>query len=327
MRVPCPPRLLLPAFDAARRPATSWTARGALLAVFVAAGAATGCAPVDDSGGSDADTGSVHAFLRLDRISEPGRGEGGAREHASASFLRTTTGQEPHVVARLVGAVPVLPPTGQCAPIGSDDPELALHTLSPVELLQVGDVTVLSDVARTPLVARAYPDVAHLVSGVVYTTEDIADDMTRERVSFHVGGSGDVPELQVEVRVPVAASDVRINGTLLASANADRPSACAGCAQGPLAVTWAPVEPGDLFYVDVASDPGPGGVSRGTRLRCTSAGSSALLATDPSLLGGAGLIVSVHRLRTVQFQAGGLSTGEVRLDAAVSGRVGFAPAG
>jgi hypothetical protein len=291
-------------------------------ALLVAGGLmlSAGCATEIEPGGADADTAELHGFLSIDRATDPTSDEPTVREQASASFLRTRDGTDAQVVARLVGAVPSLPAAGQCAQLGVDDPALALHTLSPVELVQVGDVSLSSSASLKPLVARAYPDVAHLVSGVVYTTADVGSDVAHDRVKFSISGGADVAGFDVELDVPEPLSDVRVNGaTLRAAALPER------LAPGAVTIGWAAASLGadDTVYVDLAWE----GTTRASRLRCTADGKHPSLTLDAAAADGSTLVLSVHRLRTVRFPESPLSTTEVRLDTAVSGRVAFGQPG
>jgi hypothetical protein len=269
------------------------------VAILALAGCAT---PV--GGPADADPAPVHAFLRVDQAVDA---TGGARTHATASFLRVHEGGDPAVVARVVGAVPAMPPEGGCSRL-DDEPAVPLHTLTRVELVQVEGVTVGGDDTATSLSARAYPDVAHLVSGVVYTSPDTAGAAGR-RVTFRVAGSVDVPSFDVAVDTPAPLEGLRVNGVALGSSTA--PAAVA-----PLRVTWDGDRGTDAIYADF--------VSTGTsaRWRCTA---DALGLVGPALAAPAGtrINVTVHRVRVAPFAAGALGTAEVRLDAAIAGTLSF----
>lgn len=262
---------------------------------------ATGCATGVDGGAADADTASVHAYLGIERS----RDEAGTEKvRASAIFLRTRDERDPSAVARLVGALPTLPPAGTCAPLDGD--ALALRTLSPVELLQATDVSVDAAGAPTRLVARAYPDVAHLVSGVVYTTPDVAKAAPGPSVSFRVVGVPDVPRFDVAVETPEPAKDLRLDGAATGSTLASP--------DGPLLLSWAPAAAGETVYADVALN----GAST-TRLRCAAAsGSSSINVQLPARPLGSTLSVTVHRVRAVALQADGLTGGEARAASASS---------
>ena len=81
--------------------------------------------------------------------------------------------------------------------------------LNPVEMVPAGEVTVRAGESSTRLVSRAYPDVAHLVSGVVYTSSGREQPMKPEAgqgqlVTFEVAGAEDVPGFEVSVPAPIA---------------------------------------------------------------------------------------------------------------------------
>ena len=282
-----------------------------------ALGALSGCATATADDPADADAAQTHAFLRVDRVRDVGD-EAATRARASATFLRTRDAADPNVLARIVGAIPSLPSPGECAAVDGSDATLALHTLTPVELAQAGDVTIVAGEASTPLVARAYPDVAHLVSGVVYTTPDVTDGLLARdrRVVFHVAGSADVPPFDAEVEVPMPIESVRVDGVALGEIAPARGAS-------PLAVSWQPV-PDDDVYVDVAAGSG----DRVARFRCTpKVGASDVVLVDPATVGASVVGVTVHRVRSVAIDGAPVTTGEVRFDTAVTGRVSFEPAG
>lgn len=263
----------------------------------------SGCA-TSVSDGADADAAQVHAFLRVDQAVDA---SGGARTHATASFLRVHDGGDPTVVARVVGALPAIPPEGGCARL-DDEPAVPLHSLTPVELVQVDGVTVGSDEASTSLSARAYPDVAHLVSGVVYTSPDTAGSPGR-RVTFRVLGSADVPSFDAAIDAPAALEGLRVNGVALGSAAP--PAALA-----PLRVTWEGDRGTDAVYADFTS------TGTAARWRC-SADASGLVGPALAAPAGTKINVTVHRVRVAPFTAGALGTAEVRLDAAIAGTLSF----
>jgi hypothetical protein len=289
---------------------------------LVLASALGGCVTPSDPGAADAEAPSVHAFLRVDRAADLGVDDTAAREHASATFLRTSDETDPHVLARLVGALPWLPAAGRCASLDADEPTVALHTLSPVELVEVGGVRVQASSGSVPLVARAYPDVAHLVSGVVYTTADATGLTGREGgepLTFQVDAAGGVPDVRVQVDFPTPLRALRVGGVAVPTADGHAAS-CERCARGPFQIDWAGGDADEVIYVDAASEQAPG-----ARLRCVAAAGEARVEIPAGASFTSGLNITVHRLKTVPFQAEGLTTGEVRLDTALSSRIALLP--
>ena len=264
-----------------------------------------GCATTVE-GGPDSEVTQVHAFLRVDQAAEAA---GATRTHASASFLRVHEGGDPGVVARLVGAAPTLPPEGGCARLDGDGVGVPLRAISPVELVQVDGVTLTTDSGRTQLSARAYPDVAHLLSGVVYTSPDAEGSTRNGKVAFHVAGGAEVPNLDVTLDAPPPLAGVRINGVELGGAAMPGPIT-------PLHVTWSGDRAGDVVYADFAI----AGASQ--RFRCT-ADATSLVGPAIATAAGTRITVSVHRLRVVPFAAGSLGSAEARFDAAITGMIAF----
>lgn len=287
--------------------------RGVLMlgALLLASGCTTA---VVEQGASEAETTETLGFVTIESSTDPAADEPSLREHASATFVRTRDAQNARVVARLLGAIPTLPAPGQCMNLDVDDPSLALHTLSAAELLHVGDVSL----AQSPLMARAYPDVAHLVSGVVYTSPDIGAVLPRqrERVMLRVGGANDVTGFELELDVPEPLSNVSLNGvTLRETAALER------LAPGAVNVTWSEDGVGDdeLVFLDFAWET----PARSQRVRCVADGQQPLISLDAPTTDEGTLVLSLHRLKTLQAPAGSLSTTEIRLDTAVNGRVAF----
>ncbi len=289
--------------------------------------------------GVHAETAQVHAYLSVDRSREQTGTERITKEVASASFLRTRDGSDPTVVARLVGVMPDLPAAGACAVL--DDSQapssVPLRTLSPVEMVHVGEVSLGNghEGGGVQLVPRAYPDVAHLLSGVVYTSSGAEGLQDREKAHFRVSGAGDVPGFEIDLPMPRAIEALWVNDVLVGGEAAEVPQGSGG---GVLEVRWAGDAEGtdaasaksEITFVDAVIENASGPM---TKLRCATHDASVVLA---GVRPEAGLTMSlaVHRLRTVvvsgtpvaagpAIELAGMPAGmvgEVRLDAALMGR-------
>lgn len=302
---------------------------GSLLSVAPAAFCAlmVGCAAPVETGVPSAseDAGAVHGFLSVDRTSSWDQEQAGAREVASATFLKVQEGTDPAVVAKLVGAVPDLPVAGTCRALDAGDAtSLPLRTLNPVEMVRVGDVTVRSETSTTRLVTRAYPDVAHLVSGVVYTSSGRELPGARGRVAFEVGGAEGVPGFEVDAPMPPSIEKVTLNGVevsderdWLALGDAVELSWSATEEDVSLPASVGVSEP-DRFFVDLTVINND---QTSSTVRC-SGGTSAKLHVPLVLTEQTDSVsITAHRLRTVRLATRSLAGGEVRLDAARSASV------
>lgn len=290
----------------------------------------TGCAVPVESGmqGGEGEAASVHAFLSVEQSAAWGQQEGeGTRQTASATFLRVPDGTDPQLMARMVGAVVDLPSPGQCRVEGQGEGLLPLRALNPIEMVPVGEVSVRAGEASTRLVARAYPDVAHLISGVVYTSsgreQPVRPVVGENLVTFDVAGGEGVAGFEVAVSAPEPVEKLQV----------ERDEG-----GGPLVVTWQAasearraavpadvgvVEGDDRFFVDVVfgadSMVAPGDVDGELRraprtVRC--GGSASASITVPAALSGERAVasVAVHRLRTIRLTTPALGGGQVRVD-------------
>lgn len=287
----------------------------------------SGCATPGETGvpSGGEDPGTVRGYLSLERTSPWNPEAQGARETASATFLRLQEGSDPAVAARLVGAVLDLPPEGTCSPLDAVDSTVPLRTLNPVELLRVGDVMVRSDTSSTRLVARAYPDVAHLVSGVVYTSSGREAPGASNRISFEVGGVEGVPGFAVDVPMPPVVEMLALNGV---EVNDERDWLTLGDA---VDLQWrasdeevslppssrATVE-SDRFFVDLSvvdAHKAP------RTLRCSGAAEARLQVPLRFSEQTQSVTLTAHRLRTVRLTSDSQLHSEIRLDAARSATV------
>ncbi len=285
-----------------------------------------GCtAPVEQGPASNEGAAVVHGYLEVDRSSGWGPDEG-AREAASATFLRMQQGSDPGVVARLVGAIPELPAPGSCRVQNADEPtSLPLRTLNPVELVQVGDVAVRSAASSTRLVTRAYPDVAHLVSGVVYTSSGREQPGARGPVTFEVSGAEGVPGFEFDAPMPPAIDKVSLNGVevsderdWLALGDAVELSWQASEEDVTLPASVGAVAGPDRYFVDLTI------TNRGEAprtIRCSGEAQAKLHVPLVLTEQTQAVTLTSHRLRTVKLATTALSSGEVRLDTARSASV------
>lgn len=247
--------------------------------------------------------------------------EGAPVTNVSAKFMRLSTATAPELAERVVGSPFNLPAMGSCMVLSpaTGDEATSLSSLGPIELLDVGDVTMKTESTEMPLAARAFPDVGDLVFGVFYTSRDAASDLPAPaRYTFESSGSALLDRFVFEADAPGGPEDVRIGDAPLE--DGVEIDADVGAS-----VRWRAPEDGDaarardVVYIDVIS-------GRGVGVRCafkdTGRGAIPGALLDASTLGPlpASAIVSVHRTRRVHFGAAGVDLGEVRFDFSVTGR-------
>ncbi len=283
-------------------------------ACLVLGGAA--CSPEAEGAAGDELPAATHAFFTVERAREAD--DDGVRTQISARFLRLQEGSDPRVAAELVGALTEAPTRAGCRPLGASGSQLALSALTPVELARAGDVAVESSSRPTHLTARAYPDVAHLVSGVVYTSPEVASDVPADATSltFQVAASDRVPALHVTVPVPRGVNDLRVNGLPL------RAAVAAPAGRGPLTFGWS--NDGGKTFLDVAAVEAGGSA---TRWRCVGDHQGSLTLPASIALTATALEVTAHHLTVVPFQADALASGQVQFDTTTSGRLSLSDGG
>lgn len=260
----------------------------------------------------------------LDDAAPPSAGVDGAGAvtNVLAKFMRLSSAMDPELAEGAVGKPFVLPSAGSCmvlSPAADDDAASSFSSLSPIELLDAGDVTMKTDSTEMPLAARAFPDVGALVFGVFYTSRDATSDLPAPaRYVFESSGSGQLDRFAFEADAPAGPEEVRIGDAELA----DGVDLDAGVGA---VVQWRADEGGevgrarDIIYVDVTS-------AHGATVRCafkdTGRGVIPGSLLDPSTLGPlpANATLAVHRTRQVPFNASGIDLGEVRFDLSVNGR-------
>jgi len=264
---------------------------------------------------SDASTSTTQALLRVERTATAGDATSSVRAHASAYFLRLQAGADQALAARLVGAANVLPPAGQCEAVEVlGDQGMSLSSLGPLDLVDVGEVTLEASQTRATLAARAFPDVVDLVSGVVYTTRDLVADSLPEQgaYTFRIGGSAALPPLALQAHAPGPVHDLRVGGAALGSETIAAP-------RQDLHVTWQPAAGTDLVYLELASmEDGPL-----DRIRCTFTNEGRAVIAASALPKASLQSLAMHLVHREAVVAPGLDGGEIRFDLATSGTLRF----
>jgi len=278
-----------------------------------------GCsvAATPDEVGADAETSSVTAVVVVSRT-VGFAGEGAARSEAVARFVRVRGAAVDDDALRMVGAAVDVPAAGTCTRLASPSQPAAAGTIAPaVELVDVGPLALETDAMKKTLVARRVPDVADLVSGVVYAARTAdGEPAFPSSGRFVVRSAGraaqpgidsavDVAPFTIEARVDGEPNDLKIGDQdAPAGATITLPAGAA------IDLAWEPAagaSADDAVYVDVAP---PGGVAT-ARCAFADTGHAALAA---STFGSDDGTMAVHRLHRESFHAKGIDAGEVRFD-------------
>ena len=261
---------------------------------------------------ADANTSATEALLVVDQV-VAAQGEDATRSHASMWFLRAS--DEPSIAAasRLVADGVEVPALGTCVNVGDPATQAMPPSLSPIELAFAGEVTVEAGSVRVPLAMRAFPDVANLVSGVMYTAPGQTDLALPLGGSFGVRTSGaeGLSAIDALAEAPVAPASVKLDGLELDAADL---TARRGQA---LAITWQPAAAGDLVYVDVEPVPG----SPSDRVRCAMADSGEARLSETAIPETDAMTLTIHRVRVAPLRTSSGNVGTAHFDVAISTRV------
>jgi len=232
----------------------------------------------------------------------------GARSEAVARFIRAHGGAVDDDVLRMVGAAVDFPAMGTCGSLAALHAPAA-QAAAPartIALLDLGGVTLYAGGSMMALQPRQLPDVAELVSGVVYSSRGALPSKGAYALRIEGAPELDVSPFVVSARSPGEPADVRLEG------DDGRAGAVALAAGSPtIDLTWevpADATSTDLVYVDVSAP------SAAPAARClfedlgrATLPSSAFGAFDEGT-------VAVHRLHREPFSAHGVDPGEVRFD-------------
>ena len=309
-------------------------------AVLVAVASLVGCATnvLGSADQADAEASTVAtAIVVVERTVTVTAGSGSAsgsgatetaRGEAVARVVRLRSGSVDEDALRLVGGAVELPALGACTALGvsRDGPgssasgASAAPSAAPMRamsLVDVGAVMLEAGGIKTSLAPRQLPDVADLVSGVVYTARP-GEGAIPSRGSFVVRAAGsadlDVAPFVVDAIAPGEPTDLRIAGQDARSA--------AGVALVPnvaAELSWSPGGAEDVVYVDIIPSAAPAvttlGASGAATVRCLFADAAGRAALPASALAAfEDGTLSVHRLHREPFHARGVEPGEVRFD-------------
>ncbi|MEZ4226887.1 MAG: hypothetical protein R3B13_38455 [Polyangiaceae bacterium] len=265
---------------------------------------ALGCSAEIDSYTADAESGSTHALVSVERTEVL---EGGERAQALATFMHLPADADARGVMESVGIAVALPNVGQC--VRDNEPSGAYR--GSVELISAGDVQLSTTDSTVGLAPHAFPTVTDVVSGLVYATRDQAAEPFPTGTNYTFKVDGELGAFSVTRPAPDALTAITVGGVPLSEAGALSASA-------PMDLTWSVGSPGDVLWVEVAS-------AGGSTITCAFRDDLGAATLNADLLHGGTARLSLHRLRRAEFQAPGLARGEIRFDFAVSASVTFTP--
>jgi len=233
----------------------------------------------------------------------------GARTDVVARFVRARSGAVDDDALRMVGAAVDFPAVGGCGALG------AVHSAAPraLSLLDVGAVSLSaageSGESLATLQARQLPDVADLISGVVYSTTARDGALpTKGQYVLHVDGAragtegSDIAAFAVAATSPGEPVNVRLAG------DEGRDGAVSFPLDAAASLTWDAGASEDEIYIDVAA------VSAAPTTRCLFVDSGEAKLGASAFGGLEDGTLTIHRLHRESFRTQGVDHGEVRFD-------------
>ncbi len=264
-----------------------------------------GCSAELEQYTTDAETGTTHALVTVERSSQM---DGSERAGALASFVQLPAEADARLVLENVGLRLALPPLGQCRSGLGERPRYAGR----VELVEAGNVSLWADSQLTNLAPHAFPTVTDVVSGVVYASRDVSADPFPVDQDYTLKVSGDLADFEVTRGAPSQLSAVAIGGVPLSDLDA------VSVGQ-EIDLTWAVGSPSDIVWVELS---GKSGTSTVCAFR-DDLGFGTVPAGAVAHTGSGRL--SLHRLRVLEFTAPGVTLGELRFDFELQSAINFVP--
>ena len=274
---------------------------GPSLLIFVVAACSSS---VEDNRVNTSFPSVTHAVVELQR-SKSTNASVSDQANVLVSVLRVPATLDSRNVVRLVGLSPTSPEPGQCERV--DYALSATEATVPVqhvEMLDVGDVTLIAGTHASPLARQAFPTVTDFIAGVVYTTRDLSSDPLppSDYYSIVARGALSIPPFRIDASAPREPSNVTVDGMSLAQVT--RLTRSVG-----VDLAWDPGKPGDRLMVEVKSPDKPNDV---TCALDDTAGKGRL---PPDLLISRGTVrFEIHRMRTTSATINGLDRTQVEFD-------------
>lgn len=270
-----------------------------------------GCAVDAPDDASDADTGTTHALVAIDRAVDLDAAEG-LRAEAFAGIVHAPPEVDAGAVLRLARLGLELPEAGRCA-VPTRDSSVGFGSSTRVEFLEAGEVSLRTAELGATLAPRAFPAFTDRISGIVYTTRDRDADPLPAGTRYEVFASGGfaLPAFSAAAEAPQPLSGVMVSGVPVEELDTVAPGA-------EIALEWLPGASGDLVYFEAADRNGV------ASLVCTfrdDAGTGSVPGGALTLRGPGSL--ALHRVRSVSFQSPGIDSGQVRFDFQIVTHVDF----
>ena len=185
------------------------------------------------------------------------------RSLASLWFLRFSDAREFSSALGLVTSRTDIP-TGSCAMVGAEDDVAVPLRMSRVELVFAGDVQIRSGAVSASLTSRFFPNVAGVVSGVMYTLQDQEDLAVplEKWLSIIATGSPELEPIHASTNPPAMPDGVIVDGIEIGSRGIAPETEISRNAR--ISLAWKAENNGDAIYVDLnpSSSVGAG------RMRC-----------------------------------------------------------
>jgi len=252
---------------------------------------------------TDEQAGSDHALFSIERSTQANNQQS-AKAGALAGFVRVPVTVDTDTAMGLMGLDLRLPDMGQCAVRDTQrSPDTPLSPIDRVQLLEVGDVSVQAGEISTTLAPRAFPTVTDLISGVVYTTRDLSAEPlpAGEAYTVRTAGSDTIEPMALDADAPGELGSVTIGGLPLAEVKTLSPD-------HPIDLTWRVGDPADVVYVELSAP-------NSACVVCSFNDSDGAATVPAEAFSGSGQgRISLHRVRTEEFQGAGLERSELRFD-------------
>lgn len=224
------------------------------------------------------------------------------------SVLRMPATLDSRNVVRMVGLSSTAPDVGQCEKLDyAQAATEATASVQHVELLDVGDVSLVATNGGSQLVRQAFPTVTDFIAGVVYTKRDLSSSPLPPATSYTLSARGapGIAAFRVTMSTPQELSDVRIDGTAIAQVTR------LGRGQATQ-LTWKPGAAGDRLGVEIKYPDQPGDFT------CTFDDAAGVGALPADAFMNRGTVrIEVHRLRTTAANAKSLDRMQIEFDYAL----------
>jgi len=221
------------------------------------------------------------------------------------SVLRVPATLDSRNIVRLVGLSSSSPEPGSCERIDyARTSTEATAAVQRVEMLDVGEVTLVAEGRSSTLARQAFPTVTDFIAGVVYTTRDLSSEPLPPASSYSIlaRGAGKIAPFRIDATAPEEISNVTLEGVPLPELS--------GVVRGAgTRLAWKPGRIGDKLVVEIKSPDRPGDVN------CAFDDSAGHGNLPPDAFVSIGTVrLEIHRLRKTSLTTKGLDRSEVAFD-------------